>query len=88
MRRILIHPLAGLLSAFGIGLAEVRVVRQRTLNWPLGPDTDLAQAATELAEQARAALSPHGAAGSDGPATARIPSPGFRRRLDMPLDSP
>ena len=88
MRRILIHPLAGLLSAFGIGLAEVRVVRQRTLNWPLGPDTDLAQAATELAEQARAALIAQGEAVADVQVRARIRYAGSDSGVDLPLAPP
>jgi 5-oxoprolinase (ATP-hydrolysing) len=29
--RVMIHPLAGVLSAYGIGLADVRVVRERTV---------------------------------------------------------
>ncbi|OYZ16513.1 MAG: 5-oxoprolinase [Sphingomonadales bacterium 28-64-96] len=88
MRRILIHPLAGLLSAFGIGLAEVRVVRQRTLNLPLGPDTDLAQAATELAEQARAALIAQGEAVADVQVKARIRYAGSDSGVDLPLAPP
>jgi 5-oxoprolinase (ATP-hydrolysing) len=35
MRAILIHPLAGVLSALGIGLAERRAVRRATLGAPL-----------------------------------------------------
>jgi 5-oxoprolinase (ATP-hydrolysing) len=35
MRRIVIHPLAGVLSAYGIGLAPLRVIRQRSLDVPL-----------------------------------------------------
>jgi 5-oxoprolinase (ATP-hydrolysing) len=88
MTRILIHPLAGLLSAFGIGLAEVRVVRQRTLNWPLGPDTDLAQAASELAEQARAALLAQGEAVADVQVKARIRYAGSDSGVDLPLAPP
>jgi 5-oxoprolinase (ATP-hydrolysing) len=88
MRRILIHPLAGLLSAFGIGLAEVRVVRQRTLNWPLGPDTDLAQAASELAEQARAALIAQGEAVADVQVKARVRYAGSDSGVDLPLAPP
>lgn len=32
---ILIHPLSGLLSAYGIGLAETRAARAHTIEWPL-----------------------------------------------------
>ena len=31
MRQVLIHPLAGVLSAYGMGLADLRVLRERTL---------------------------------------------------------
>ena len=34
MDRVLIHPLAGVLSAFGMGLAEVRVLRERSIEEP------------------------------------------------------
>jgi len=36
MERILIHPLAGVLSAYGIGLANVKVVREESWLKPLG----------------------------------------------------
>jgi 5-oxoprolinase (ATP-hydrolysing) len=35
MRRVLVHPLAGVLSAYGIGLAETIVIRQQTAELPL-----------------------------------------------------
>ena len=38
MERILIHPLAGVLSAYGIGLANVKVVREASWLRPLGED--------------------------------------------------
>ena len=37
--RILLHPLAGVLSAFGIGLADQRLMRQQTVEAELSPDT-------------------------------------------------
>ena len=33
--RVLLHPLAGVLSAYGMGLADVRALRERTLSEPL-----------------------------------------------------
>ncbi len=33
--RVMVHPLGGVLSAYGIGLADQRVVRERTLGLPL-----------------------------------------------------
>ena len=40
MERILIHPLAGVLSAYGIGLADVRAVRQLTVERELSEAID------------------------------------------------
>jgi 5-oxoprolinase (ATP-hydrolysing) len=36
METVLVHPLAGMLSAYGIGLAPVKAIRERTLMRPLG----------------------------------------------------
>jgi len=38
MERILIHPLAGVLSAYGIGIADVKAVREVSWLKPLGED--------------------------------------------------
>ena len=38
MERILIHPLAGVLSAYGIGIADVKAIREASLLKPLGED--------------------------------------------------
>ncbi|MEY2884147.1 MAG: hypothetical protein RL490_1871, partial [Pseudomonadota bacterium] len=46
MRRIMVHPLAGVLSAYGIGLADVRVLREATLGLALD---DMAAAAVDAA---------------------------------------
>lgn len=32
MRKIIIHPLAGVLSAYGIGLADIRIIKEKTIN--------------------------------------------------------
>ncbi len=50
--RIMIHPLAGVLSAYGIGIAEVRKVREQSVNRPLG-QADLAKLAAALAFDVR-----------------------------------
>ena len=39
MTRVLIHPFAGVLSAFGMGLADIRAMREQSLEQPLGDDT-------------------------------------------------
>ena len=35
VRQVMLHPLAGVLSAYGIGLADQRILRQRTIEKPL-----------------------------------------------------
>jgi 5-oxoprolinase (ATP-hydrolysing) len=64
MRQVLIHPLSGLLSAYGIGLSSVRASRERSLEMPLDDfglaaaqtlaDSMAREAADELAEQGAA----------------------------------
>ena len=56
MKGVLCHPDAGLLSAYGIGLADVVRHRARGIYAPWGPDSPLALApiAADLAEEARA----------------------------------
>jgi 5-oxoprolinase (ATP-hydrolysing) len=54
MERILIHPLAGVLSAFGIGIADVKAIRETSWLKRLGED--FSDALAELEQRAREAL--------------------------------
>ena len=54
MERILIHPLAGVLSAYGIGIADVKAIRERSWLRPLSED--FSDALAGLERQAREAL--------------------------------
>ncbi len=56
MSRVMIHPLAGVLSAYGMGLADVRVVRETTVEAPLEAAGSLDSRMQGLADQARDAL--------------------------------
>jgi len=47
MTKVMIHLFAGVLSAYGMGLADLRLIREATVERPL------AEAAADLAEQAR-----------------------------------
>ena len=61
MNRVFLHPLAGVLSAYGMGLADIRVIRERAIETPFDPAslTDVeatlvdlkADADTEMAKQ-------------------------------------
>ena len=56
MERVMIHPLAGVLSAYGMGLADRRVLREATLSVPLADRVALDAAVARLAAEARDAL--------------------------------
>jgi 5-oxoprolinase (ATP-hydrolysing) len=58
-RRILLHPLAGVLSAWGMGLADMRAIRELSVEEKLGADLGARLAGLEAA--AREALAAQGA---------------------------
>ena len=64
IRRVLVPPLASVLSAYGIGLADVRVTRQRAIEAPLQPALvpGLDAAFEALAAEAAAAVAGQGVA--------------------------
>ncbi|HWU93779.1 MAG TPA: hydantoinase/oxoprolinase family protein, partial [Sphingomicrobium sp.] len=60
MKRILVHPLAGVLSAYGIGLADVKVIREVSSLKPLGEDQS--EAIAQLEQAVTASLQAQGIA--------------------------
>src|SRR3546814_679271 len=56
MTRVMIHPLAGVLSAYGMGRADMTELRQRTFGRRLEEATGLTSLLDELAEDGSAAL--------------------------------
>jgi 5-oxoprolinase (ATP-hydrolysing) len=88
MERILIHPLAGVLSAYGIGLADVKVIREESWLEPLGEHVGAAierleKAATQsLLDQGveQDAIELH--------RRARLRYAGSDTTLELPLDAP
>jgi 5-oxoprolinase (ATP-hydrolysing) len=64
MKRVLIHPLAGVLSAFGIGLAEDRLLKQRAVESVLTDKliSELEKASSELEREGEAELEAQGVA--------------------------
>jgi 5-oxoprolinase (ATP-hydrolysing) len=66
MNQVHVHPMAGVLSALGIGLAETRAIRQRTVELTLPDDWDgLNPAFAALADEARAELAAQQIAAED-----------------------
>ncbi|WP_297491738.1 hydantoinase B/oxoprolinase family protein [Acidocella sp.] len=58
MDRVFLHPLAGVLSAYGIGLSDFLVLREQGAEMPLTPEAEgpLAAIARRLGQEAEAAL--------------------------------
>ena len=75
MSRVFVHPLAGVLSAYGMGLADQNVIREQAIELPL--------AATVAASHCRAA----GCAGCRRPGRPGTPA-GQRRRCAHPPSRP
>jgi 5-oxoprolinase (ATP-hydrolysing) len=88
METVLVHPLAGMLSAYGIGLAPVKAIREVTLMRPLGED--FAEELAALEAQARKDLLAQGIAESAiriAP-TARLRFAGSDSLLAIPCEDP
>jgi 5-oxoprolinase (ATP-hydrolysing) len=64
MKTVLIHPLSGVLSAYGMGLADIRATRSRALMMTAAPgvETTIADVAAALGEETRAELAGQGVA--------------------------
>ena len=62
MTRIFLHPLAGVLSAYGMGLADFRVMRELAIEEPVSPATldGLQRHVARLADAARGDLAAQG----------------------------
>jgi len=92
IRRIVLHPLGGALSAYGIGLASRRALRRRSVERPLdAAGYDAATVALEaISHDARAALQRQGvAAGAiELRATAALRLPGSDTSIDVDWSTP
>ena len=92
---VLIHPLAGVLSAYGMGLADLTAMREQAVEAPLDRGRELlpelGRLAGELEADARAELADGGAGRGPGdqrapgaPAVRRAPTPRCRSRSAGP----
>lgn len=91
MRRVVIHPLAGVLSAYGMGLADLRVIREASVDLLLGSDTaeTLAARAFQLGSAAKEALESQGVSFSNVETVKRahIKYQGTDSTIEVPLGS-
>ena len=92
MSRVLSHPLAGVLSAYGMGLAEQRALHEASLEQPLDASGCAAAAARldQLAEAARAELLAQGevAAAITLVRSVQLRYAGTDTALTLPWDTP
>ena len=88
MERILIHPLAGVLSAYGIGLADVKAMRD--ISWLKPLSEDFGEALAELEQGAREALLEQGIEpdGIEVLRRARLRTAGSDTTLDIDIAAP
>ena len=90
IRQVLLHPLSGVLSAYGIGMAEQSQLRERAVRQPLTPElvAALRQQIEQLAAEAGEALQASGdlAAGAQARRLVRVELryPGRERGLELP----
>ena len=82
---ILLHPLAGVLSAWGIGLADVRTVAEETVEEKLAAANDLNARAAALGARARAALENRDDAATEVQVTANLKYDGADPSLPIPF---
>ncbi len=89
---VLIHPLAGVLSAWGIGLADSRMTRRKTVEAPIGSltDTGLARALDEIAGPLIAAMKAEDHAGVEPVVHRRLElrAPGTETALEVAFAAP
>ncbi|MCP4382564.1 MAG: 5-oxoprolinase, partial [Hyphomicrobiales bacterium] len=65
IKTILVHPYSGVLSAYGMGLADIRSSRNRAVMLPLGPELSFSDLAKELEADAASELRGQGVDDAD-----------------------
>lgn len=85
MGRVLLHPFAGVLSAFGMGLADLRAIHEAQVDAPLG--RDISAEAGRLAAAARADLAAQGVVGAACEIRAHLRYQGSHQALEVGFGS-
>jgi 5-oxoprolinase (ATP-hydrolysing) len=88
MQRVLLHPLAGVLSAYGMGLAETRAICERQFDNPLADWADAQAAIQTLAAEASAELAAQGETPAATSLRAHLRYEGSHQALEVPFTDP
>jgi 5-oxoprolinase (ATP-hydrolysing) len=88
MQRVLLHPFAGVLSAYGMGLAETRSIRERQFDKPLRDWALASEVLDVLAQEAETDLGAQGVALRAVERRAHLRYDGSHQALDVPFGSP
>lgn len=89
IRSIYIHPLAGVLSAFGMGLADIRAIREHQFGQSIAAQSAAKQLLSTLADEARQEVLNQGIDAGQVQLihTAHIRTPGSHQTLSVPFGS-
>lgn len=90
MKGIFIHPFAGVLSAFGMGLADIRAMRERQFGLPLSAVAEAEEVLRELTRDARGEVAGQGIAASEVIVrhVAHVRIAGAHQTLEVPYGAP
>ena len=88
MTRVLIHPHAGVLSAYGMGLAEVRALCQVQLDAPLSASATADAALARITEEAHAEVAAQGIDAISVLSRAHLRYDGSHQALEVPYGPP
>ncbi|MFT7311801.1 MAG: 5-oxoprolinase (ATP-hydrolyzing), partial [Paracoccaceae bacterium] len=90
MESIFIHPFAGVLSAFGMGLADIRSIREHQLAAPIYARREAEVVVEDLSRQVTADVAAQGVDASDIAVltTAHIRTDGAHQMLEVPFATP
>jgi 5-oxoprolinase (ATP-hydrolysing) len=85
MRRVLIHPHAGVLSAYGMGLAEIRAMREVQMDAPLSEIGPAQSALAKIAQEAQAEVASQGITQITVQRRAHLRYDGSHQALEVPF---
>ncbi|MEO0664818.1 MAG: hydantoinase B/oxoprolinase family protein, partial [Pseudomonadota bacterium] len=88
MGRVMIHPLAGVLSAYGMGLADIRVIKEAQVDTALSETARAEALIARLTREADAEVRAQGAASVEVLPRAHLRYKGAHQSLDVAFGAP